>query len=180
MDDKAPSLDTNEDTHIQDNIHDPESNDRRSSRDGPVSEPLKRKASVDERDSSPKRMRDNEDDRPRRNSSITRGESQKNDGESRKNAQQEEKKRGKRLFGGLLSTLSQTTGNNTQQKRRREIEQRQQERLRKQRIEGDKERASKRARLTEVRMAEQIVFDEEVVSLICVYLFSNKIADGVE
>lgn len=118
---------------------------------------------MDDRESSPKRIRNDADDRPRRDSSTSRRGSRANDCETRKNAMQEEKKRGKRLFGGLLSTLSQTSGN-TQQKRRREIEQRQQERMRKQRAEDDKERAVKRASLTEIRMAEQIVFDEEVVS----------------
>jgi hypothetical protein len=85
------------------------------------------------------------------------------DVDRRKIATQEEKKRGKRLFGGLLSTLSQTSGSSTQ-KRRMEIERRQQERMRKQSVEDDKLREEKRARATEARKGDQIVFDEEVVS----------------
>ncbi|GKT53101.1 nuclear protein [Colletotrichum tofieldiae] len=72
----------------------------------------------------------------------------------------EEKKRGKRLFGGLLSTLSQTnTG--SQHKKRREIEQRQHERAQKQRAEDEKRRTEKLARITEARLQEQIKFDEK-------------------
>ncbi|KAK2064137.1 hypothetical protein LY76DRAFT_587693 [Colletotrichum caudatum] len=71
----------------------------------------------------------------------------------------EEKKRGKRLFGGLLSTLSQTNSG-SQHKKRREIEQRQHERAQKQRAEDEKRRIEKLARITEARWQEQIKFDE--------------------
>ncbi|KXH34521.1 peroxin 26 [Colletotrichum simmondsii] len=74
----------------------------------------------------------------------------------------EEKKRGKRLFGGLLSTLSQTNSS-SQHKKRREIEQRQQEKAQKQRAEDEKRRTEKLARITEARWKEQILFDEKVV-----------------
>ncbi|KAF4782582.1 peroxin 26 [Colletotrichum scovillei] len=74
----------------------------------------------------------------------------------------EEKKRGKRLFGGLLSTLSQTNSS-SQHKKRREIEQRQQERAQKQRAEDEKRRTEKLARITEARRKEQILFDEKVM-----------------
>lgn len=75
----------------------------------------------------------------------------------------EEKKRGKRLFGGLLSTLSQTT-TNSQQKRRQEIEKKQQEKAAKQKIEDDKHRAERLAKLDRIRKIEQVRFDEQVVS----------------
>ncbi|KAH6610417.1 hypothetical protein Trco_000437 [Trichoderma cornu-damae] len=81
----------------------------------------------------------------------------------RRQAMQEEKKRGKRLFGGLMSTLSQTSNTSQQQKRRQEIERRQQDRIQKQRAEDDRKRAEKLEKLRLVRMAEQIVFDEEVM-----------------
>ncbi|KAL0932003.1 nuclear protein [Colletotrichum truncatum] len=74
----------------------------------------------------------------------------------------EEKRRGKRLFGGLLNTLSQTS-TSSQHKKRREIELRQQERAQKQRAEDDKRRAEKLARITEVRWQEQIKFDEKAM-----------------
>ncbi|KAJ0387932.1 hypothetical protein COL922a_001210 [Colletotrichum nupharicola] len=77
-------------------------------------------------------------------------------------SKEEEKKRGKRLFGGLLSTLSQIN-TSSQHKKRREVEQRQQERAQKQRAEDDRRRAEKLARITEVRWQEQIKFDEKVM-----------------
>lgn len=83
----------------------------------------------------------------------------------RESYSQEEKKRGRRLFGGLLSTLSQTTAN-SQQKRRLEIEKKQQEKAVKQKTEDDKRRMEKLARLDKVRRIEQVRFDEQVVSLI--------------
>lgn len=82
--------------------------------------------------------------------------------ERRESYSQEEKKRGRRLFGGLLSTLSQTTAN-SQQKRRLEIEKKQQEKAVKQKSEDDKRRADKLARLDEVRRIEQVRFDEQVM-----------------
>ncbi|KAF5668928.1 hypothetical protein FHETE_5195 [Fusarium heterosporum] len=138
----------------------------------PDTGPAKRKASENEDHLSPKRIKHDDhfreatDERPRReplqDHRDSYGDSAGVDADRRKLATQEEKKRGKRLFGGLLSTLSQTAGG-TQHKRRLEIERRQQERIHKQSIEDDKVREEKRARLTEIRKGEQIVFDEEVM-----------------
>ncbi|KAG6003666.1 hypothetical protein E4U21_001827 [Claviceps maximensis] len=75
---------------------------------------------------------------------------------------QEEKKRGKRLFGGLLSTLSQTS-TNSQHKRRQEIERRQQERLQKQREQDDQKRAERLSKIREARLVEQVDFQEEAM-----------------
>ncbi|KAG5980810.1 hypothetical protein E4U55_003589 [Claviceps digitariae] len=75
---------------------------------------------------------------------------------------QEERKRGKRLFGGLLSTLSQTS-TTSQHKRRQEIEQRQQERLQKQREQDDQKRAEKLSKIREARLVEQVDFQEQVM-----------------
>lgn len=150
-----------------------ESHDNTLSPDVPDREPVKRKASASEDRLSPKRIKHDDHFReatnepPRRDSLQSRrdshGDSAGVDVDRRKLATQEEKKRGKRLFGGLLNTLSQTAGN-TQHKRRLEIERRQQERIHKQSIEDGKVREEKRARITEIRKGEQIVFDEEVVS----------------
>ncbi|KAL6867905.1 pinin/SDK/memA/ protein conserved region domain-containing protein [Trichoderma novae-zelandiae] len=81
----------------------------------------------------------------------------------RKQAIQEEKRRGKRLFGGLMSTLSQTSNTSQQQKRRQEIERRQQDRMQKQKTEDDQRRTERLEKLRAVRMADQIVFEEEVM-----------------
>lgn len=76
---------------------------------------------------------------------------------------QEEKKRGQRLFGGLLSTLSQSTPTG-QQKRRQEVEKRQQERAKQQKADDETRRKEKLASLKTVREAEQIKFNEVAVS----------------
>ncbi|KAE8454336.1 hypothetical protein EG329_005261 [Mollisiaceae sp. DMI_Dod_QoI] len=80
--------------------------------------------------------------------------------ERRKSSVQEERKRGQRLFGGLLSTLSQSTPNG-QQKRRLEIEKRQQEKVKQQKAEDEVRRAEKLAKLKALRKTEQVKFDEE-------------------
>ena len=82
--------------------------------------------------------------------------------ERRKSSVVEERKRGQRLFGGLLSTLSQSTPNG-QQKRRLEIEKRQQEKAKQQKAADEVRRAEKLANLKAIRKAEQIKFDEESV-----------------
>jgi len=77
---------------------------------------------------------------------------------------QEERKRGRRLFGGLLNTLSQSAPN-AQQKKRLEIEKRQQEKARLQKAEDESRRAERLQKLKEVRMREQVKFDEQSVSV---------------
>jgi hypothetical protein len=104
-------------------------------------------------------------------------EEKKNPGpDRRKSSIQEERKRGQRLFGGLLSTLSQSTPNG-QQKRRQEIEKRQQEKAKQQKAEDEGRRAQKLADLKAVRRAEQIKFDEQSV---CYHLWwlSEYCTDG--
>jgi hypothetical protein len=81
----------------------------------------------------------------------------------RRNFSQEEKKRGQRLFGGLLSTLSQTTSGTPRWKKRQEIERRQQERAQQERAEDEKRRAEKFAKLEHARKIDQVWFDEKVV-----------------
>lgn len=83
--------------------------------------------------------------------------------QTRKNVSLEEKKRGRRLFGGLLNTLSQTTPNNPQQKRRKEIERRQQERVQQQRVEDDRRRTDLLAERRRFRDAKQVDFEERMV-----------------
>ncbi|KAH8589346.1 pinin/SDK/memA/ protein conserved region-domain-containing protein [Bisporella sp. PMI_857] len=78
----------------------------------------------------------------------------------RRSSIQEEKKRGQRLFGGLLSTLSQSTPNG-QQKRRLEIEKRQAEKVKQQKIEDEARKAERLTKLKAIRIEEQIKYDEE-------------------
>ncbi|PHH75774.1 hypothetical protein CDD82_4293 [Ophiocordyceps australis] len=75
---------------------------------------------------------------------------------------QEDKKRGQRLFGGLLSTLSQTNSS-SQQRRRQEIERRQLDKLQQQNAEDEKKLAEKRAATERTRLCEQITWEERVM-----------------
>jgi hypothetical protein len=95
--------------------------------------------------------------------SVTLPHKDANQGRKESNAQ-EERKRGRRLFGGLLNTLSQSSSD-AQQKKRLEIEKRQQERARLQKAEDESRRAEKLRKLKEVRMREQVKFDEQSVSM---------------
>lgn len=117
------------------------------------------------RESSPPPRRDRRDSEASRKSSFPQNGPEERDRNRRGAAvnRDEEKKRGKRLFGGLLSTLSQTT-TNSQQKRRQEIEKKQQEKSAKQKIEDDKHRTERLAKLDRIRQIEQVRFDEQVVS----------------
>jgi hypothetical protein len=73
------------------------------------------------------------------------------------------------LFGGLLSTLSQTS-TSSQQKKRLEVERRQHERAQQRRIEVDKSKAERLAKLTHQRKIEQVKLDEQVVWNLHYYL----------
>ena len=81
----------------------------------------------------------------------------------RRSSVQEEKKRGQRLFGGLLSTLSQSTPTG-QQKRRQDVEKRQAEKAQQQKLDDEVRKAEKFAKLIKIRAIEQIKFTEESVS----------------
>jgi hypothetical protein len=86
----------------------------------------------------------------------------------RRNVSIEEKKRGQRLFGSLVSTLSRTTSRPQQQKRL-EIERRQQEKAQQRRAEDEKRRAERLEQLKKTRQIEQIKLDEQAVcSRVCV------------
>jgi hypothetical protein len=81
---------------------------------------------------------------------------------ARRNFSVEEKKRGQRLFGGLVSTLSRTASGSQQQKRL-EIERRQHEKAQQRRAEDEKRRSERLEGLKRTRQIEQIKFDERVV-----------------
>ena len=73
----------------------------------------------------------------------------------------EEKKRNQRLFGGLLSTLSQTSSTKPQHRRRDEVEARQRERLRKDTEEREAETRRRKLEIDERRREEQKTWDGE-------------------
>lgn len=83
--------------------------------------------------------------------------------ERRKSGQLEERKRGQRLFGALLGTLSQSSSS-TAQKRRTDIEKKQQAKLKLQAEEQDEKKKQKLEALLVVRREEQRKYDKQSVS----------------
>ncbi|KAL8936110.1 MAG: hypothetical protein Q9216_005102 [Gyalolechia sp. 2 TL-2023] len=78
----------------------------------------------------------------------------------RKSGQMEERKRGQRLFGALLGTLSQSSSS-TAQKRRTDIERKQQAKLRVQAEEYDEQKKQRLESLMAVRRKEQEKYDKQ-------------------
>ena len=74
----------------------------------------------------------------------------------------EERKRGQRLFGALLGTLSQGS-NSAAQRRRADIEQRQQDKLKLQDEEYDELMKKRRDERVAIRKKEQRIYEEESV-----------------
>ncbi|KAL9085432.1 MAG: hypothetical protein Q9165_007582 [Trypethelium subeluteriae] len=79
----------------------------------------------------------------------------------------EERQRGQRLFGGLLSTLSQSSqggaGAAARERRKAEIERKQAEKLKARDEEYDEEKKRKLEELTRVRRREQWIWDEQAM-----------------
>ena len=75
----------------------------------------------------------------------------------------EERKRGRRLFGALLGTLSQSSSSSTAHKRRSDIEQKQQAKLKQQTEEADEKKKEKLETLIKARRKEQRIFDRQSV-----------------
>lgn len=74
----------------------------------------------------------------------------------------EERKRGQRLFGALLGTLSQSSSS-TAQKRRTDIEKKQQAKLRSQAEEREEQKEQRLESLRAVRRKEQKKYDKQSV-----------------
>ncbi|RJE21764.1 pinin SDK memA [Aspergillus sclerotialis] len=118
---------------------DPDNKRRRLSSQNDQSEPQSRRQSIQ----SPGDRR-NSDRRPSRQTG----------------GREEERKRGQRLFGGLLGTLSQSS-NSAAQKRRADIERRQQDKLKLQYEELDEQRKKRKDELVAIRWKEKRLFEEE-------------------
>ncbi|CAI4211516.1 unnamed protein product [Parascedosporium putredinis] len=131
---------------------------------------LKRKASPSpsEGPDSPKRSRTDEwtkatsPDRRRRSRSADAKERKASVDEARARVAQEEKSRGRRLFGGLLGTLNQKSST-AQQQKRLEVEKKQQERLKQQRVAALEALAEKRRAVSERREREGMGWEETVL-----------------
>jgi hypothetical protein len=82
----------------------------------------------------------------------------------RKSGQLEERKRGQRLFGALLGTLSQSSSS-TAQKRRTDIERKQQAKLKLQADEFDEKKKRRLDAIMDFRRQEQKKYDKQSVCL---------------
>lgn len=115
------------------------------------SDPKRRRLGADEHDDD--NVRVHEDDPG--HASPERGNGR------RANGQAEERKRGQRLFGALLGTLSQNHSSSTAQRRRADIEKKQQTKLKQQAEEYDARKREELDRLRAARRREQKRFDEQ-------------------
>lgn len=84
--------------------------------------------------------------------------------ERRKSGHLEERKRGQRLFGALLGTLSQSSSS-TAQKRRTDIDRKQQAKLRIQADEVDEKKKQRLDAILDFRRQEQKKYDKQSVCL---------------
>lgn len=116
-----------------------------------------------ERSASPKRQRRESETESARNGATSGRAPTSPTADRRQSASIEEKRRGKRLFGGLLSTLSQTNKSSSQQRRRPDAERRQQARVSQQKTKDDAHREARLAKLKATRQREQINWEERVL-----------------
>lgn len=121
---------------------------------------LKRKSSISNADRKRRRLSSQEDhissqvfDHTGERNPIRRG-----------GGRTEDRKRGQRLFGALLGTLSQSSSTPSQ-KRREDIEKRQQAKLKQQEEEYDELKRKKREELISARRKEQRLYEKEAVCL---------------
>jgi hypothetical protein len=78
---------------------------------------------------------------------------------------EEDRKRGQRLFGGLLGTLSQKPSH-AAQRRRADIEKKQQEKLKTQDVEYGELKKRRKEQREEIRKREKPLYEREVVCLL--------------
>ena len=83
--------------------------------------------------------------------------------ERRRSGAVEERKRGQRLFGALLGTLSQSSSGASTQRRRVDIEKKQQAKLKQQAEDYDEQKRKKRDEILARRRDEQKVYDKQSV-----------------
>ncbi|KAI9773566.1 MAG: hypothetical protein M1840_006840 [Geoglossum simile] len=128
-----------------------------------LEEPAIDRAPVKRRQSS---VSDSGNKRPRLSMEGGMGKSEKSASpadpptDRRKSGQLEERKRGQRLFGALLGTLSQSSSS-AAQRRRADIEKKQQAKLKLQAEEYDLKKKKELEELTTLRKQEQRKFDEQ-------------------
>lgn len=95
---------------------------------------------------------------------------------ARAGGRDEERKRGQRLFGGLLGTLSQSS-TSAAQRRRADIERRQKDKLKLQDEEYDELKKKRRGERAEIRKKEQRLYEEESVSWLGMMVWSDLLTE---
>lgn len=136
---------------IPDNVEEPESASLSTKR---------RQSSVSE--GTAKRPRFDHNVNQRRDAVMHPTSEQDHPSERRRSGQMEERKRGQRLFGALLGTLSQSSSSTAQQ-RRTDIEKKQQAKLKVQAEEYDEKKKQRFEALMVVRQQEQKKYNKQSV-----------------
>ncbi|KAJ6133909.1 hypothetical protein N7523_000231 [Penicillium sp. IBT 18751x] len=126
----------------------------------------RRKSSVTEYDPKRRRLSAQDDGSPqsqaRRPSSPAQEREQPTEKRPIRRGREDERKRGQRLFGGLLGTLSQSS-NSAAQKRRADIEKRQQDKLKSQNSEFDGLKKLHKDRRDAIRRKEKPFYEREAI-----------------
>ncbi|EFW99377.1 nucleoside transporter family [Grosmannia clavigera kw1407] len=178
-DDEGPARNGRQDETGRDDIHSRRHSHGRNGRSGPGSvgsqglnysdhEGGEQRGSWDRRESTNReeRRERNEQGRShsRRPSPVAEPSARDAPNRRKVSVSQEERKRGQRLFGGLLSALSQPAKRSAPQAhRRQEPEQQQQQPEKRESREEKQQQAERVAKLATARKIEQIKFDERVM-----------------
>ncbi|KAJ5313391.1 uncharacterized protein N7443_000275 [Penicillium atrosanguineum] len=137
-----------------------------SLRQSPELPAKRRKSSVTEHDPKRRRLSAQDDGSPqsqtRRLSSPAQEPEQPAEKRPTGRGREDERKRGQRLFGGLLGTLSQSS-NPAAQKRRADIEKRQQDKLKSQDSEHDGQKQRHKDRRDAIRRKEKPFYEREAI-----------------
>lgn len=150
--------------------------DQDSLRQSPEFPTKRRKSSVTEHEPKRRRLSAQDDTSPhsqrRRSSSPAPTPEQPAERKpGRRGGREEERKRGQRLFGALLGTLSQSS-NPAAQKRRADIEKRQQDKLKTQDERFGELKRRRRERLDAIRRKEKPFYEREAVGCsICLQFY---------
>ncbi|KAJ5371286.1 uncharacterized protein N7496_007378 [Penicillium cataractarum] len=135
-------------------------------RQSPETSTKRRQSSVSEHDTKRRRLSSQGDISPqaRRQQHSPQASAPDRPAERRPNRQgrEEDRKRGQRLFGGLLGTLSQSS-TSAAQKRRADIEKRQQDKLKSQADEYDELKKRRRERRDVIRRKEKPFYEREAM-----------------
>lgn len=135
-------------------------------RQSPEISTKRRQSSVSEHETKRRRLSSQGEISPQagRQQHLPQGSAPDRAAERRPNRQgrEEDRKRGQRLFGGLLGTLSQSS-TSAAQKRRADIEKRQQDKLKSQADEYDELKKRRRERRDVIRRKETPFYEREAV-----------------